>query len=151
MFCHCCTRLPSPCISHAFSLASRYSTLDFLGALPVKPNARFLVTARIYRYGRSPAHILYPELSCPHPHTTILTRRSPAFRAFHSSCFIYSSRSTVPSPFCYPHPGATMRGKRLLCSLALSLCTSFDIDVLSFAITPAVGRTRCNSPWLRNG
>jgi hypothetical protein len=25
-----------------------------------------------------------------------------------------------------------MRGKRLLCSLALSLCTSFDIDVLSF-------------------
>jgi hypothetical protein len=58
----------------------------------------------------------------------------PAFRALHSSCFIYSSRSTVPSPFCYPHSGATTRGKRPLCSLALSLCTSFDIDtVLSFA------------------
>lgn len=102
----------------AFTVASPLLCPGFLEpALPMKPNIRFLVAARLYRHGRSPSYNVPPF----HVLCTYHFYRSPlslthvhlAFRALHSAVFIYSSRSTcVKLPACYPRFGATMKGPR---------------------------------------
>ena len=97
---------------------------------PMKPNLRFLVAARLYRHGHS-QYNRYPDTPrLPlHSHPPSLLIRL-SIRALHSACFIYSSRSTVQLPVCCQYSGATTRGQGPPDYLALSLCTSFDIDVL---------------------
>lgn len=141
MLCHCCIRSPSPCISLAFSLTSRYSALGFLrqNAYSAREaEIRFLVVARLYRHGRS-QHIRHPDklrlfIHTNHPsHSTFI----PSFVLFIRLFYIYRSCSAVPSPFYCSSAGAVMRGPGPPGYLALSLCTSSDIDVLLFAIAVA--------------
>lgn len=132
MFCHCCIRSSSPCISLAFTLVSRPSALGHFAKTPkqpLNPNTRLLVVTRLFRHGRS---VVHPPPRQPLKPRFLLT---PPFALFILSCFIYSSRSTVPSPFCCPSLEIAMSGRGPPGYLALSLCTLFDIDVLSFAHT----------------
>lgn len=112
--------------------------------VPLKPNIRLLAVARLYHHGR---YLL-------HPHVCTCTQ-TPPFPP-HLSCssfplvFIYSSRYTVSSPFCRPYWGTPMRGRGPPGYLALSSCTSFDIDVTLFANTLTLNRlSRC--PQLAEG
>ena len=126
MFCHCCIRSSSPCISLAFTLVSRHSASGYFAKTPTQPlnpNTHLLVVARLFRHGRS---LVHPPPRQPHKPRFLLTPPFP-------SCFIYSSRSTVLSPFCCPSLGIAMSGRGPPGYLALSLCILFDIDVLSFA------------------
>lgn len=84
-----------------------------------------------------------------HLHTNATPPTTP-FVLFIPACFfIYSSRYIVSSPFCRPSWGTPMRGRGPPGYLALSSCTSFDIDVTLFANTLALNRlSRCPS-WLK--
>jgi len=134
MFCHCCIRSPSPCISRIIPHLTLlgFGHLAKMSTLSVQLNIRFLAVARFYRHGRSPS--ISTTKTC-HTYTCTHTNVIPRCPTFaHLSCsslglfYIYSTfYCTIIILLSIPWSSNTGPSAAWLLS-TIELCTSFDID-----------------------